>query len=86
MSSMRLEKNCENFGHKLVYASGDLKAGTYLAQRVINTIQLGNAVSLLGTMPQGGILEGFKYLFVFIIAYGIFYKSKCNLNNLVKLC
>lgn len=52
---------------KLVHASGDLKAGAYLAQRVSLTIERGKAVSILGNMPQGGIL--WRYKFLFIIAY-----------------
>ncbi|XP_047984415.1 uncharacterized protein LOC125227491 [Leguminivora glycinivorella] len=47
---------------RLVDATGDKKAGTYLAQRIGIAVQRGNAASLLGTLPQGTDLEPIFYL------------------------
>ncbi|CAG9122416.1 unnamed protein product [Plutella xylostella] len=48
---------------RLIDASGDQRAGTYLGQRISLAIQRGNAASLLGTLPNdGGDLENIFYL------------------------
>jgi hypothetical protein len=47
---------------RLVDASGDQKAGAYLAQRISIAIQRGNAASLLGTLPPGADLGQVFYL------------------------
>ncbi|KAI8436355.1 hypothetical protein MSG28_004389 [Choristoneura fumiferana] len=41
---------------RLVHATGDKRAGSFLAQRLGFVIQRGNAASILGTMPQGPFL------------------------------
>ncbi|KAI8426166.1 hypothetical protein MSG28_005108 [Choristoneura fumiferana] len=42
---------------RLVDATGDKRAGSFLAQRLGIAIQRGNAASILGTMPQGPFLD-----------------------------
>ena len=42
---------------RLVDVTGDRRAGGFLAQRISIAIQRGNAASILGTMPQGPILD-----------------------------
>jgi hypothetical protein len=37
---------------RLLYASRDQRAGSFLAQRISIAIQCGNAASLLGTLPM----------------------------------
>ncbi|XP_063624759.1 uncharacterized protein LOC134796499 [Cydia splendana] len=44
---------------RLVEATGDKRAGSYLAQRIGIAVQRGNAASLLGTLPTGTELEPF---------------------------
>jgi hypothetical protein len=39
-------------GNKLVAATGEPRAASYLAQRVSMAIQRGNAASILGTLPN----------------------------------
>ncbi|KAI8441508.1 hypothetical protein MSG28_015096 [Choristoneura fumiferana] len=34
------------------------RAGAYLSQRISLTVQRGNAASVLGSMPQEGLLDG----------------------------
>lgn len=43
---------------RLINASGDPRAGFFLAQRLGLAVQRGNAASILGTMPQAGDLRG----------------------------
>lgn len=40
-------------------ATGDQRAGSFVAQRISLTIQRGNAASVFGTMPQGPFLDLF---------------------------
>lgn len=47
---------------RVVEASGDQRAGGYLAQRIGIAIQRGNAASLMGTLPHGTDLEPVFYL------------------------
>ncbi|XP_047985709.1 uncharacterized protein LOC125225875 [Leguminivora glycinivorella] len=47
---------------RLIDASGDQKAGAYLAQRIGIAVQRGNAASLLGTLPAGSDLGSIFYL------------------------
>lgn len=42
---------------RLIDATGDRRAGSYLAQRISLAIQRGNAASIFGTMPQGPFLD-----------------------------
>ncbi|XP_061717746.1 uncharacterized protein LOC133525501 [Cydia pomonella] len=46
----------KEISHKLVWVSGDLRAGEYFAQRLSLAIQRGNAASVLGTMPQATLM------------------------------
>lgn len=47
---------------RLVHASGDPRAGAYLAQRLSIAIQRGNGASVLGTMPHHEGLDGVHLL------------------------
>lgn len=47
---------------RLVDATGDQKAGAYLAQRISIAVQRGNAAGLLGTLPPSSELESIFYL------------------------
>ncbi|XP_063381909.1 uncharacterized protein LOC134668358 [Cydia fagiglandana] len=47
---------------RLIDATGDRKAGAYLAQRIGVAVQRGNAASLLGTLPEGTDLGPVFYL------------------------
>ncbi|KAI5633763.1 hypothetical protein NE865_13510 [Phthorimaea operculella] len=47
---------------RLIEASGNPRAGSFLAQRISIAIQRGNAASVLGTVPLGDALEDVFYL------------------------
>ena len=47
---------------RLVEATCDQRAGSYLAQRISIAIQRGNAASILGTLPSGVDLDQLSYL------------------------
>lgn len=47
----------KSLSERLVDATRDQNAGTYLAQRISIAIQRGNAASMLGTLPTGSGLE-----------------------------
>lgn len=47
---------------RLIHTSGDPRAGAYLSQRIALAIQRGNAASVMGTMPQGDLLDGVFFL------------------------
>ncbi|CAH2207670.1 jg26300 [Pararge aegeria aegeria] len=44
---------------RVMEASGDPRAGSYLGQRISLSIQRGNAASILGTVPRCGGFEDF---------------------------
>lgn len=56
------KKFYKDISTRLVLASGDLRAGSYFAQKLSLLIQRGNAASILGTLPHGGALDDVFHL------------------------
>ena len=48
-------------GRRLVVATGERRAASYLLQRLSLAVQRGNVASVLGTLPAGGELDAVFY-------------------------